>query len=309
MPQKLRKMVLMAKVESVYGVDAVPSASANALVVSDVSTTPIDGEEAERNNIKPFMGHSGTIRATQFKKLSFSTEYAGSGIVATPPGWGVLARACSMSETIVPATSVTYAPITDGQESCSFYCNVDGLNNVMLGSRGTVKLDLTAKNKPKLQWEFTGLWVPMADVPLPSATYTNWARPLAVNKANTTASLHAQAVAMQSLNLDLGNKLVKRDLVGVDTVEITDRGTSGSIVIENTLVATRNWVGLSQAKALGNLSVVHGVTAGNICTVNATGTVELGNLTYSDSDGIQMANVPLRFVPQTGNDEFTLVLT
>ncbi|MCA0213076.1 MAG: hypothetical protein LCH79_07870 [Proteobacteria bacterium] len=308
--KKFRKLALLAKMETVYATDSVPTGAANAMVVHDVEVTPLDGEEVERNNVQPYFGNMGAIEATSYARLRFNVEMAGSGTAGVAPKYSPLLRACATSLTVVADTSVTVLPITEALESASLYCNIDGINHIMPGVRGNCKPVLDAKGKPVFQFEFMGLFVPLTDTPLPAVTLTGWVKPVAVNKANTTCTVHGVAVAMSHYDLDFGNQVVKRDLTGVDTVEIVDRKSAGSLVFENTAIATKNWVGTAKDKTLGNLALVHGTTAGNIITFNATGTLELGKPTYSNQDGIQMINVPTRYVPTSaGNDEWSIVFT
>jgi hypothetical protein len=308
--KKFRKLAILAKLEVVYGTDPVPTGAANAMVVSDAEITPLDGEEVERNNVQPYFGNSGAIQATQFARLRFNVEFAGSGAAGTAPKWDPLVRACAVSVTPAAGVSVTYAPISENLESVTIYANVDGINHIMPGVRGECKPSFDAKGKPVLQFEFMGLWRALADTALPVAVYTGWVKPVAMNKVNTTMTLHGIAVACSHFDLAFGNQVVKRDLTATDTVEIVDRKSTGSIVFENTPIATKDWIGTAKAKTLGNLAFVHGIAAGNIITVNGVGTVELGKPTYSNQDGIQMVNSPLRFVPTSaGNDEWSIVLT
>lgn len=308
--KKFRKLAILAKLEVAYGTDPVPTGAANAMVVSDVEVTPLDGEEVERNIVQPHFGNSGAIQATRFARIRFNVELAGSGAAGTAPKWDPLVRACAVSATVAAGVSVTYAPISEAMESVTLYANIDGINQVMPGVRGECKPTLDAKGRPVLQFEFTGLWEALTDTPLPAAVYTDWVKPLAVNKLNTVCTLHGVAVAMSHFDLAFGNQVVKRDLTATDTVEIVDRKSTGSIVFENTPVATKNWVGVAEAKTLGDLSLVHGVTAGNIITFTAAGTAELGKPSYTNQDGVQMINMPMRYVPTSaGNDEWSIVCT
>lgn len=310
MAKKFRKLVLLVKLEVTYGVDSVPTGAANAMVVSDVELTPLDGEEVERNNLQPYFGHNGAIEASSFNRIRFNVEMAGSGTAGTAPKYSTLFRACSAGVTVVPATSVTVAPVTEGQESVVAYCNIDGVNHAMLGMRGNCKAMMDAKGKPVFQFDMMGLFVPLADTALPAVTLTGWVKPVAMNKANTIVSLHGTTVACSHFDLDFANVVVKRDITDVDAVEIVDRKSVGSLVFEATSVATKNWVAIAKAKTLGNQSVVHGTTPGNIITFNGAGTVELGKPTYSNQDGVQMINMPTRYVPTSaGNDEWSIVFT
>ncbi|HSV78906.1 MAG TPA: phage tail tube protein [Ramlibacter sp.] len=309
MSKKMRKMAILAKLEVTYALDPVPTGAANALVVSDVEITPLDGEAVERNNIQPHFGNNGSIQATSFARIKFNIELAGSGAAGTAPGWSPVLRACAVSATVAAGVSVTYAPISEALESVTIYGNVDGVNHVMPGVRGEAKLALDAKGKPVIQCEFMGLWAPLTDTALPVPVYTGWTKPVAVNKANTTASLHGEVIAMQHFDLAFANQLVKRDLTGVDTVEITDRKSAGSIVFENTAIATKDWVSAAKAMTLGDLEIVHGTVAGNIIEINAAATCEISKPTYSNSDGVQMMNLQTRFIPTAdGNDEWSIVV-
>lgn len=307
--KKIRKMAILAKIEVAYGTDPVPTGAANAMVVSDVELTPLEGDVIERNNIQPYFGNNGAIQATAYGKIKFNVELAGAGAVGTAPKYGPLLRACACSETISAGVSVTYAPISDLLDSITLYGNVDGINHVMPGAQGEAKFVIDAKGKPMLQFEFTGLFTPLADTALPAVSYTGWVKPIAVNKINTTCTLFGAAVNMSHFDMALGNQVTKRDLIGVDTVEIVDRKSTGSIVFENTAIATKDWVTLAKATTLGALALTHGVTAGNIVQVNSAAGCEISKPTYSNVDGVQMMNLQTRYIPSSaGNDEWSIVV-
>jgi hypothetical protein len=307
--KKMRKMAILAKIETVYGTDAVPTGAANAMVVGNVELTPLDGDVVERNNIQPYFGNNGAIQATYFGKVKFEVELAGAGAAGTAPKWGVLVRGCAASETVSAGVSVTYAPVSSALESLTLYGNIDGINHVMPGAVGEVKAVINAKGKPALQFEFTGLFAPLTDTVLPAVVYTGWTKPVAVNKANTICTLFGTVVNMNSFELSLGNQVTKRDLTGVDTAEIIDRKSAGSIVFENTAIATKDWVGLAKATTLGSLALVHGTAGGNIVEINSAAGCEISKPSYSNVDGVQMMNLQTRFIPSSaGNDEWSIVV-
>jgi hypothetical protein len=306
--KKMRKMAILAMLESVYGTDPTPTGAANAMVVAEVELTPLDGDVIERNNIQPYFGNNGAIQATLFGKVKFSIELAGSGAAGTAPKWDPLVRGCAASATISAGVSVTYAPISEALESLTLYGNIDGINHIMPGARGECKVTLDAKGKPTLQFEFSGLFSPLADTALPACAYTGWVKPVAVNKMNTSCTFHGIDVAMSHFDLAFGNQVVKRDLVNVDTVEIVDRKSAGSIVFENTAIATKDWVAAAKTTTLGDLALAHGTVAGNIVQINAAATCEISKPSYSNADGIQMMNLQTRFIPTAaGNDEWSIV--
>jgi hypothetical protein len=282
--KKMRKMAILAKIEPLYGTDSVPTGAANAMVVANVELTPLDGDVIERNNIQPYFGNNGAIQTTFFGKVKFECELAGAGVAGT-------------------------APISEALESLTLYGNIDGINHVMPGAVGECKWVLGAKGKPALQFEFTGLFTPLTDTPLPAVVYTGWTKPVAVNKANTTCALFGTAVNMSSFDMSFGNQVTKRDLVGVDSVEIVDRKSAGSIVFENTAIATKDWVSLAKTTTLGSLAIVHGTVPGNIVEVNSGAGCEISKPSYSNVDGVQMMNLQTRFIPSSaGNDEWSIVV-
>lgn len=301
----MRKMAILALIETVVG-DAVVPAAANALLVSDVTLTPIEGDVVERNNIRPFFGSSGSTLVTEYQKVAFSIEFAGVGAAGDLPGYTDLLRACAMSATNQAAVKTVFAPVTDGIESITIYGNVDGVLHKMHGARGEVEFATDAKGIPKFKFEFTGSFVPAVDAVLPAVDYSAFMAPLGVNKANTTLMLDGLAVACSAFSFKCGNQVVKRDLMNVDSVEITDRKSTGSVTFENTSVAAKNWINLARTSAMVPLVLKHGQAATNTVSFKAD-RAQIGKPTYSESDGVQMITIPLSFIPSdAGNDEWTL---
>ena len=309
MPKRMRKLALLAKVEAVRGVDAVPTGAANAMLVGNVNITPLEGDEVEHGYVKPFFGNAGSAMATAHSKMSFDVEFSGSGAVGTAPGWATLMRGCACSVTVAAGASVTIAPVTDNTESLTLYCNVDGTNHVMRDAKGNVRITLDAKGLPKLNFEFTGLFTPLAAAPVPTPTYTGFLDAVAVNKANTQISLCGVACAASAFSFDMGLQVVKRDLTTVDSVEITDRKSTASVTFENHALATKDWVSAALNSEAGVLTITHGTVAGNIAAITAP-KAQVKKPSYSDSDGLQMITTPLALrYGALGNDEWSIVLT
>ena len=300
----LRKMAVLALIEAVVGIAVAPVA-ANAMLVSDVTLTPIEGDVVERNNVKPYFGNSGSTLVTEYQKIAFSVEMAGVAIVGAMPGYADLFRACAVSVTNEVGVKTVFAPVTDGIESITIVGVVDGIIHKMAGARGTVKSTTDAKGIPKWSFEFTGSFIPAVDGPMPAVDYTEFCDPLGVNKANTTLSLDSIPVAANAFSWDVGNTVVKRDLMNVDSIEITDRKSTGSVTFENTSVGAKDWISMARASAVVPLVLKHGQGATNTVTLKAQ-RAQIGKPTYSDSDGVQMITIPLAFIPgSAGNDEWS----
>lgn len=306
-PKYMRKLAILAKIETTKGTEAAPLA-ADAILVSDATLTPIEGDEVENNYIKPYFGSSGSTLVTVYSKVSFSIPMAGVAAAGSTPGYAALMRACAASITTQAGVSVTFAPVSSGMESITIYGNIDGVLHKMLGAVGNCKATVDAKGIPKFQFEFTGTFVPATDTTLPAVNYTVFQDPFGVNKTNTTLTLDGVAVACSSFSFDMGNKVVKRDLINVDTQVITDRVSTGSVTFENTTVAVKNWVNLARNSAKVPLVLTHGPNATNVVQINGP-LAQVGKPSYSDQDGIQMITLPLKFIPSsTGNDEWSIVV-
>lgn len=303
-----RKKVILAKIETTYGVDSTPTGAANAILVRNININGMDGDTVDRNLIRPYLGRSPQIPTAQRVTMDFEVEMAGSGTAGTVPAWGVLARICGHSETISAGMSVTYAPISSSFESATIYVNVDGVLHKSLGTRGTMSASWKTKDIPVMKYQLTGLFVPVTDATAPTPVYTGWKDPLPVSNINTPAfSLHGYSAVMSELSFDMSGSIVHRSLVGgAEQVLITDRQPQGSITIEATKVADKDWWTAAKNAVQDALTITHGTTAGNKVTFSAP-KAQIVKPTYSDLDGVQMLQMSLNLIPNAGNDEYALV--
>jgi hypothetical protein len=305
----MRNVLLLAKLESVVGTDPVPTAGLNAMLARAITPQPVVAEFAERTNIRPYFGTGGQVAVAQHSECELEIELASSGAAGTAPAWGPLIQACGFSETITASTDVKYAPVTSNPKTVTLYYYLDGVLHKMSYSRGDVTLEMSAKSIPVMRFKYTGLYTPATDTPLPSgADYSGFMAPLAVNKVNTPSmTLHGISAAMQSLSISMGNQVVYRNLIGSESVKMTDRKPSGQTSIEMVPVASYAWHEAVRLGTLDAFSIVHGTSAGSIIQIDAP-KVQLTNPQYADSDGIAMINLGLNFQPDTGNDEIIITV-
>lgn len=304
----IRKTAILAKTESVYSTDPVPTGAANAILISgEPNVSPMDMKVVDRDILRTFFGNSEKLPTGIFSKVDFSCELAGSGTAGTAPAWGPLLRACAFAETISAGVSVAYAPVTDNLESATIYFNRNGVLHKLTGARGTVKFGFTVDAIPKLDFSFTGLFNAVVDVALPTLTLTAWKTPLPCNHTNTpTFTIHGTAAKLQALDIDIAAELSAFALLNdTEHVEIVDRKPAGKIVFEATTVATKDWWTTVKNVTTGALQVVHGLTAGNIIQLDAP-KVQIFNPSYSNFQGVAMFNGDLVFAPNAGNDELVI---
>lgn len=311
MPLLTRKRLILLESEATYGTDPTPT-GADAILVRDLSITPLQSDTVGRDLVRPYLGASEQLLANTRVQCTFSVELAGSGTAGTAPRYGKALLACGLSETIVATTSVTYAPVSASFGSATIYYNIDGVLHKVTGARGTFTINGTVGQIPTIDFTFTGIYNTPTDTALPSVTYGDQATPVIFKQGNTTGfELLSYAGCLQSVSFDIGNSLVYRELVGcTKQVLLTDRAATGSVTLEAVTMATKNYFTAALTDAsLGNLLFQHGQTAGNIIDFVST-RIDIGDVSYGDQDGIHMLTIPYTAVPSTsGNDEFSLVYT
>lgn len=302
-----RNVLLLAKIQPTVDVDPTPTAGANAILAGNFTINAIEAEFAERFNIQAYLGNAGNIAISQKTTVSFDVELQSAGAAGTAPKFGTLLRGCALAETVNAGVSVVYNPITSSHEMVTIYYYLDGILCKMLNCKGTVAMNLDAGGIPKMTYSFTGSFSVPTDTAIPGGiSYTGFNAPLGINKINTpTFTLHGTAFKAQTLSIDLANNVVYRNLIGSESILITDRNPSGQCSLETEPVATKDWYTIIKNGTQGALQLVHGSTAGLIVQIDAP-KVQLITPTFSDSDGISMFNTNLSLLPNTGNDELIL---
>lgn len=305
--RRWRKLAMLHKIETTYGTDATPVA-ANAIIGTNVSFTPIEGQEVSRDLLLPYMGNQGVVLAGIYARLEFDIEIAGSGVAGTPPKWGSVARVTGMSETIVATTSVTYQIVEDAVESGSLYFIHDKVQHVLLGGQASLAPSFTPSAIPRFRVSYLGLLGQITDLgAMPAVTQAGWATPKHVSKANTQMSLHGWSSVAESIALDLGNVLTPRFLIGDEKILISDRSCTGSAVVEARALSEINWFDRAINRTRGALTVTHGIVAGNIVEITAPA-VEIGKPSQGQTNGIINYSLPLTLVPLNGLDEMKIVV-
>lgn len=305
---KWRRKTLLLKPETVYGSDSVPTGAANAILAFDVELTPAAHEAAEREPLRPYYGAAESVIGQEHVALNFSVEMTPSGAADTPAKWGIVPRICGMAETINGSVSVQYDPVSDGEESGSIYMNIDGTLHRITGFRGAASMTWEQGAVPKFTCQGFGLKEAIAAEALPTVDFTGWPAGRDVGKANTpTFTVHGHAAVMQSLSIEFGQAAAFRPRVNGETVEITDRKTTGTLTIDAPALATKDYFALSvqDPPLLDTLQLIHGAGAGNIVQLDAP-KVQVLPPGYSDSDGLVGLEIELRFTPDAGDDELTI---
>jgi len=306
----INREVILAKTEVTYNTDPVPVAANDAVLVEGVNWSPEGARMQGRNAVRASLGKLQQVFGGTLRAVSFDCELKGSGTAGTAPEIGVLLRACGFGETIVASTSVTYAPVSTGIESCTIYYYQDGRLTTLTGCRGTVSFSMEAGGIAKASFNFVGHSATPSDAAIVTGTYDSTVPPTLKGASFTIDSF---AAIIGNLSFDMGITLATPPNIsasdGYGDVQITMRDVSGSIDPEDELVATEafeaNWRnGTSMALATG----VIGSTAGNRFAISMPA-VYYREITQGDRDGIRTNDLTFGAAESTTDDEVSIAFT
>lgn len=303
---RANQKVILAKIGTPYGTDSVPVPATDAMLVQDFKLKP-NLRFVNRGNLAlPYFGNRGQIKVGDTFVIEFDVEMAGAGGVATVPGYWPLHHGCGMAETITPITGpVTYSLITTGEESLTIYFNWDGVLHKALGCLGTIELKVSEMQVPLIHYRLEGLYGGITEASGGTPVLTAFQKPLAVNKSNTTFTLHTFAAALKELTITQGNTNEYKNRPNSEKMVFTGRSSTGRAVIELPLPSAKDFIAIARAGTTGALALVHGVSAGNKVLIDAP-QVQIGELDYSEEQNTAMLTMNLHFQhTSAGNDEWT----
>lgn len=309
MPIKWKSKTLLAKIETTYGTDSVPTAAANAILATDVTLTPMDGEDVVRNLERPALGADPSLPVAVRSVLQFSVELVGSGTLGTAPAWGPLLRACAVAQVVTAGTKVEYSPITDNHESCSIYFQIDTVRHVLLGARGNAVIKLGAQGIPMMQFTLTGLFAIPTDQTALSPVYTGWQAPQVATMLNTpTFTIGAIPFVLRDFEFDLGNEVQPRMLIGSESILITDKQEKLTTRVEAVPVGTYDPFSTAMNSTAKALQIIHGTTASKRVQIDVPSALQQRLTSYENQQNI--VEWPLSWVPQptSGNDQWKITL-
>lgn len=310
--------VILAKIETTEGTDAVPVVGTNAFQVLDYQPQFMDSDGKVRNIERPFFGARPVGLAAIRRGATFGMEIHGGGNAAgtTVPPWMIMNRVCGFDAGVVTGgNSVVQTPITTGIGSLTHWAYLDDLLVQTLGARGSVGFRFEDDEFPMFNYRLLGI-APAAGLASQSApgapTITGYVDPVLVSTANTTFTLDGFAAPLRRLEMDANAELNFRSLVGPsDRIQYRDRNWNGTAVIRVPDLTAKDYFAKIQPGTTMAGILTHGTTAGNIVRVDMPRLQITGNVDLSEEDGEVMATLPLSALPSnpTGNDEVTFKTT
>lgn len=318
MSRNVRDSAILAKIETTYGTDAVPTGSVNAMLVSNQSVTPINAQNVDRALVRPYLGSSEQLIGTKYVELSFDVELQGSGTAGTAPAYGSLLRAAGMAEVVSAGSRVEYTPVSVGFESATIYYYDSGVVHKLLGARGDVELKLNVATKPVMSFSFKGLYGGVSEAVTPAITISNFKTPAVVTDTNTADILlgctyssgtlsGGTAYPSKGLSAKLGNSVDFIAMVGGESIDITDRQATAALTLDLTAAQEVALVDKVLNNTATSIGLTHGTTAGYKVTV-FTPSVQLLSPKKEDQNGRRMIGLDGRLLPVAGNDELRLVV-
>ncbi|MFN3646240.1 MAG: phage tail tube protein [Gemmobacter sp.] len=322
MSRHVRNTVIQAELETTYGSSAgITWNGSSAILIAGTPRHRIERDTVPRDLIRNYFGGSEHLIASRKAVIEFSVELAGSGAAATPPAFGKLLRACGMAETITvgPPANVSYNPITTAQESVTLRYFVDGVMYVSRGCRGTVQIDMTAYERPMLNFTFHGFDTNAFTQSTPNTNFSAWQRPLVISDENSgdisiggTYSggwvSGGTILPSRGLQIDLGNTVSHIKLLGGESIDITARETTGKFTGALTADDEVAWRTALNANELTSMSFRHGSAAGSRVAIHA-GAVQRITPEIVDYEGRHLVAPDLRFLPVAGNDEIRIAFS
>lgn len=306
-----KSKILLAKIEASYAADSAPTGADNAILATNVSLSPMEGQDVSRELELPWLAAQATIPAGLHSRISFRVELVGSGNAGIAPAWGPLLRMCGVSQTVVATTSVTYRPVTDGHESGTIHFWVGPTRYVLRGTRGTAVIRLNAQGIAVIEFTFTGLFALPGDVVRPTPNLSSFREPKIVSSANTPLfTVDTLPFVLRDYSFDLGNDVQTRFLIGSESVRIVDKPRElVSFQVEAVPMDTYNPFAAALDEDPIEVKIQHESAPGRVVTIThpATQPQRPGGLANQQN----ITEWPLRHVPlpTNGNDQWALALT
>ncbi len=303
--------VILIKIESTYGTDAVPVEGTDAILVESQGWANEGLRMNERPAVRANIGLLQSVYGGRLGSVTFDVELKGSGgAVDDPPEIGTALRACGLGEMINAAADVTYEPVSTGIESVTIYYFQDGIRYILTGCRGNVSFNLETGAVGKASFTFTGHIALPTDVALPAPTYDGVV-PVAI--INTPFVIGGFSAIINALTFDMSNTIaMPPDMAAIDgysEVQITQRDVNGSFDPEAELVAVDTPLtdlenGVAQALTTGKIG--SGTGAEYQVTMPA---VYYRDVSPGDRDGVRTLETPFGATESTGDDEVSIVFT
>lgn len=316
--RKIKNTVILVAVALTPGADAAPTGADNAVLVAEMSITPLEAQNIERKVMTGGFGGNAELVGTSNVKVSITVELAGSGTAGTAPAWGKLMLGCAMAEGVLASPArVEYTPVSTGLKDLTIYYYDDGVLHKLLSSMGTFTLTAKVGERPMLKFDFTGVDGTVSAVANPVPNYSTWKLPVAMTKANVVDVTLGAAYAAgaftggtqypsNGLEINWGNQVDFLANLSTEKVDINDRNVTGSVEYELTAAQEVAFMADVKQNVLRSMAFQIGLAAGNKIIIAAP-SVQHKNYKKVDVKGTRYAGYDMSYLPVNNNDEIRVV--
>lgn len=324
-----RRQLALQKLETNYGVDAVPSHTSSYDAIRLVAPFTLDLTEdlIETQGGNLSRGRQRPIPAIKRSGFTFRTYVQGVDVSTytanvKPPIAGLL-TACGLFESFVssgPDVSggtpyYKYVPTNDvgSDNSISFYAHQDGKEHRFTGCRGNVNFIWAADAPVIAEFNFRGLLsaeletTRAAPVGFPTNTPPQW-----IDSGSIIVGSYA--IPVENLNLNTNNTIfeepasVAKSASGIIGVIITERAPGGSFDPEATFSNTLDFFGAWRSASGSILKLNAGIVQGNRFTVVASQMI-FKKVGWGDKSGLSIFNTDYELYERSTDDQYSIIFS
>lgn len=316
-PNLARKVVVLAKIESVYGTDPTLSTAADTIwSFDDMNPAQPDLQVVDRQPVRGSLTKFGSVVGRSLMNVNPKCVLQGSGVGATEPYIARLLRGCGLKSTSGSSggsTSRILTPRSSAFESLAFEVYYEKIKTQVLGAYGSAVIEGNAGAPIDVTFAYKGKY--------PAAGLVAGAAPTGmVYPPGTRSQMQSESIAfgayaaclVKSFRLDLGVVTSERpdanSPYGFAGILITDRNPKINVVFEaEDDLANYDFFSKFQAGNMADaLTLSHGsVALGSIISINCK-SPKIRNVQWGENNGLRTYVVDLDLVSTSDDDEYTI---
>jgi len=308
------RQLLWAKTEVTYGTD--PTAAAANTVLAENVSYRMTGQRVRPQPAKPGVGPVPSWVYGEHVEVSFEIPLIGNAAVGTAPKFGPILLACGFAETLVAATSATYALVANPKDgpSMTLIWRDDRRSHKVLGFRGRIGLKLSAGQRPMIVVTGKGLHSDVVDgaaLAHADATFTGWQDSRPVAQGTTAFTLNGvSSLGLREFSIEQSDNVKFFDLPGQELVNLLgERMFTGKTKITTALPSVLNAETLWKAGTQITAAMTHDTVAGRIVTVNLRGQVVDPGYSRDDDQDVTDFSYELNPSSLTTDNDLSIVFT
>jgi len=223
------KKTILAKVETVVGVEETPSPASDAMEVYDFTMNPAS-DSVSRTPDRQFFGADEQSFTNKRYDISFYFNLTGSGTIDGTPPHDPLYLACKFVGTQDVGVDYRYVNDSDSTTTITMYFYQNGVLYKALGASGSLTIDAQIGDTSKVNVSMVGVYVTPADSAIGGTPdYSAFRTPIINTKDNSECSIHGTAVEGRSFNYTQNGTNEFRESTETKAIMYLDRKPSANV--------------------------------------------------------------------------------